>query len=66
MDSYAKSLYKAISWRIVGTIDTFLLSWFVTGSPHFAFSIASFEVLSKICLYWIHERAWLKILNKRE
>jgi uncharacterized membrane protein len=57
-DSNAKSLIKSVSWRIVGTIDTMLISYFVTGKLVMAVSIGSIEVMTKIALYYLHERAW--------
>jgi uncharacterized membrane protein len=57
-DSNAKSLLKSISWRIVGTIDTIVISYFVTGQLVMAVSIGSVEVVSKILLYYLHERVW--------
>ncbi len=53
-----RSLLKAISWRLVGSADTFLLSLIVTGSAKYAVSIASLEAASKIAIYYLHERAW--------
>lgn len=57
-DSSAKSLLKAISWRIVGTIDTIVISYLITGELIMAVSIGSVEVVSKIILYYLHERVW--------
>ena len=54
------SAYKAITWRIVGTIDTMVVSYFMTGSFKVDFSIGGFEVFSKMILYFFHERAWAK------
>ncbi len=54
------SIAKAVSWRIVGTIDTWIISFWVTGKWEFALSIASIEVFTKIVLYYFHERAWEK------
>jgi uncharacterized membrane protein len=61
VDSHYTSLLKAISWRLLGSLDTFVLSWLVTGQAQLAFSIAFLELFSKIILYWLHERVWLKI-----
>jgi uncharacterized membrane protein len=61
MDSKKKSLFKAISWRITGTLDTFLISFFITGSVVFASSIAVTEVITKVVLYYFHERIWSKV-----
>lgn len=56
-----RSLAKAISWRVMGTVDTFIISWLITGHLALAGGIAFTEVLTKICLYWLHERAWNRI-----
>lgn len=55
------SIYKTISWRIIGTIDTMVISYFLTGKLDIAMSIGGIEVISKMVLYYIHERTWLKI-----
>ena len=60
-DTSCRSLAKAVSWRITGSIDTFLISWLITGQPHIAAGITLVELLTKISLYWLHERVWLKI-----
>jgi uncharacterized membrane protein len=57
----SRSLAKALTWRTTGTIDTFLISWLVTGKPSTAGLIAGVEVMTKIALYYFHERAWNKI-----
>lgn len=60
-DSHIRSLLKGISWRITGTIDTILLSWIITGEFKFAITIGLTEVITKIILYYFHERIWEKI-----
>jgi uncharacterized membrane protein len=57
-ESHTRSFVKAASWRALGSIDTFLLSWFFTGSPKAAGAIASTEIITKIALYYFHERVW--------
>jgi uncharacterized membrane protein len=49
---------KAVTWRIVGTLDTWVISFLVTGQATLAFSIASIEVFTKMVLYYFHERGW--------
>lgn len=56
----ARSAAKAISWRIIGTADTFILSYFITHKPITAASIAGLEVITKTILYYLHERGWDK------
>jgi uncharacterized membrane protein len=61
-DSHFRSMVKAASWRITGSIDTFVLSFIFTGSVKVAGSIAGAEALTKMILYYFHERAWSVIL----
>lgn len=57
-DSQGKSFVKAISWRIIGTLDTIVISWILTGTLTLALSIGSIELFSKFFLYYGHERIW--------
>ncbi|PHM17556.1 MAG: hypothetical protein CJD30_05750 [Sulfuricurvum sp. PD_MW2] len=59
-DKHYRSVIKAISWRTVGTIDTMIVSYFITGDLVMAVSIGSIEVITKMFLYYLHERAWDK------
>ena len=56
-----RSLAKTISWRVIGTLDTVLISWLITGTLALAISIGTIELISKMVLYFFHERAWNKI-----
>jgi uncharacterized membrane protein len=56
-----RSLAKAISWRITGSIDTMILSWLFTGDLTVAAAISLTEVATKMALYYLHERAWNRI-----
>jgi uncharacterized membrane protein len=60
-DTQQRSLVKAITWRATGTLDTFLISWLITGQPLIAASISAIEVLTKIVLFWFHERVWNRV-----
>lgn len=60
-EAHSRSIVKAISWRTLGSIDTFLLGWLFTGSPAKAGAIAGTEVITKIGLYYFHERVWSSI-----
>ena len=57
-ESPIRSLIKTLSWRIVGTIDTILISWAITGQIALALSIGSIELVTKMVLYFFHERIW--------
>jgi uncharacterized membrane protein len=64
-----RHLAKTITWRIVGTIDTMCVAWIVTGNPMTGLKIGGVEVMTKMVLYFLHERIWFKInfgLKNRE
>ena len=64
-----RHLDKTISWRTIGTLDTVLISYFVTGEISYGIKIGAFEIISKMLLYYFHERLWfrskIKNSNKR-
>ena len=53
-----RSVIKSLSWRIIGTLDTILISWLVTGTLQLALSIGLIELITKMILYFFHERIW--------
>lgn len=61
-----RSVVKTISWRTIGTLDTVIISYFITGDLKMAASIGSIELFTKMLLYYFHERAWNKISLGRE
>ncbi|PTN06352.1 DUF2061 domain-containing protein [Mangrovibacterium marinum] len=56
-----RSVVKSISWRTVGTIDTMVIAWLVTGQLDFAVTIGGVELFTKMFLYYLHERTWNRI-----
>ena len=60
-ENHSRSIAKAVSWRITGTIDTIIVSYVVTGRITLAISIGFVEVFTKIGLYYLHERVWNRI-----
>ena len=56
-----RSVVKTISWRTIGTLDTIIISYFITGNLAMAASIGSIELFTKMILYYFHERAWNRI-----
>ena len=60
MVSYKRHALKTVSWRIIGTLDTIILSGVITGSWELGLTIGGVEVVTKMILYYIHERAWYK------
>lgn len=53
-----RHLVKTVTWRILGTLDTFLLSWFVSNDVVIGATIGVYELVTKMILYYIHERVW--------
>jgi len=60
MVSYRRHLAKTVSWRILGTLDTMILSDIITGSWQVGLTICGVEVFTKMILYFLHERVWYK------
>ena len=76
-EKLSRSILKAVSWRVLGSIDTFLLSFLVlkfggnvlpidvadtdTGLLATAATIAIVEVITKIIIYTVHEQLWTRI-----
>ncbi|MEX0290789.1 MAG: DUF2061 domain-containing protein [Flavobacteriaceae bacterium] len=60
-ESQKRHVLKTISWRIIGTLDTMILSWIITGNPMMGLKIGLLEVITKMVLYYLHERAWYRI-----
>jgi uncharacterized membrane protein len=59
--SHKRHILKTITWRIIGTIDTILLGWLISGNPTIGLSIGGLELLTKMVLYYLHESVWYKI-----
>ena len=60
-DKHHRSLLKAVSWRITGSIDTLIITFLITGRLKWAFTISGVELFTKIGLYYVHERVWEKL-----
>jgi len=58
-----RHILKTITWRIVGTIDTIVLSWIITGNFTLGLKIGGVEVITKMILYYLHERVWFKYIK---
>ncbi len=53
-----RSMVKAVSWRTIGTLDTIIISYVLTGQIRTALSIGGIEIFTKMILYFFHERIW--------
>jgi uncharacterized membrane protein len=61
VETHRRTAVKTSSWRIIASLDTFLLALIFTGNPATAVSIGGFEIITKLVLYYFHERAWSKV-----
>jgi len=60
MVAHKRHIAKTITWRIIGTLDTMIISWIITGNWKWGIAIGGVEVFSKIILYYLHERVWYR------
>jgi uncharacterized membrane protein len=61
MEHFKRSLLKTATWRIAASLDTFVIAWIITGNWRTGGAIASIEVITKMFIYYFHERVWNKI-----
>jgi uncharacterized membrane protein len=61
VNSNKRHLIKTFSWRVIGTLDTILFGWLITGNPFTGLKIGGVETVSKMLLYFGHEKLWYKI-----
>ncbi|MAY53320.1 MAG: hypothetical protein CMC75_08680, partial [Flavobacteriaceae bacterium] len=59
--SRKRHLAKTFTWRFVGTLDTVIIAWIITGNPMSGLKIGFAEVITKMVLYYIHERVWYRM-----
>ena len=59
--SVKRHVAKTVTWRIVGTVDTMLIGWLITGNPITGLKIGGIELITKMILYYLHERIWYKM-----
>ena len=64
MKTYKVHILKTVSWRIIGTIDTVAIGWWLTGNPMTGITLGGLEFITKSVLYYAHETMWHKIINK--
>lgn len=60
-DKHYRSLVKAVSWRLTGSVDTLIISFLITRQLKWAFTISGVELFTKVGLYYVHERVWEKL-----
>lgn len=61
IDTTQRSFAKAISWRIIASASTLLLTWLFTGNIAIAGTVAAVQMCVNFFLYFLHERIWDKV-----
>lgn len=60
-NSHKRHLAKTITWRVIGTVDTMVIAWIISGDPMIGLQVGLAEIFTKMILYYIHERIWYKL-----
>ena len=60
-DKHIRSITKGLSWRVLATLTTVILVYAFTRKLYLAAGIGILEVITKLLIYYAHERAWDKI-----
>ena len=60
-ESRLRSVLKAASWRVLATLTTIVIAWAVLGDVKAALKIGAVEVVAKLVVYYLHERAWAMV-----
>jgi uncharacterized membrane protein len=64
-DSISRSIAKSFTWRITATITTIVVAYFITGNVSTAMAIGGVEFFVKMFIYFLHERLWAEVGNKK-
>ena len=61
METHLRSIAKAISWRVGGTIVTFIVTLLISGQIDLAAKVGLLDTFIKIGAFYFHERIWHRI-----
>ncbi|TDU34429.1 putative membrane protein [Gelidibacter sediminis] len=61
ISSNRRHILKTLAWRGIGTLDTFILGWIITGDPLIGLKVGGAELITKMVLYFLHEKLWYRI-----
>ena len=61
MESHKRSIAKTVSWRVMATIITGVVTYVLTGRLDFAVTVGLADTLVKVFIYYAHERMWTRI-----
>ena len=61
MESHRRSIAKAISYRLFGSLTTFIIAWYMTGQFSTGLNIGLIDGVAKLFAYFAHERVWARV-----
>jgi uncharacterized membrane protein len=61
METRKRSLVKALSYRVIGFMVTFVTTWLFTGSFRVGATVGGVDCIIKICMFYGHERLWRRV-----
>jgi len=64
-EEHYRSVIKGVSWRFFGTLDTIIIATFITGDYSKALKIGATELVTKVILYYFHERLWMRMTKNK-
>ncbi|MBD3209138.1 DUF2061 domain-containing protein [Candidatus Woesearchaeota archaeon] len=60
-ETHARTLIKSITWRIIATMATIIIVYLLTDNFGIATAAGLVEVVTKLIIYYLHERAWIHV-----
>jgi uncharacterized membrane protein len=63
--SILRHFLKTVSYRIVGTLTTFIIVFVLTGDINVSSALGVSEIVLKPIVYFIHERIWFKYIKMK-
>ena len=57
-----RHIAKSLTWRFIGTLDTFIFTWIITGDLSQGINISGITTFTKLVWYYMHERLWFNSL----
>ena len=66
METHLRSIVKGLSWRVIATLVTTVVVWFISGEVSMALFAGAIDSILKVGLFWGHERLWQMVIWGRK
>jgi adenylylsulfate kinase len=60
-ETHRRSIVKGITWRIVASLTTMTVVFFITGNLALVASVGLVDISAKVFFYYLHERLWGRV-----